>query len=111
MFGTGAEPYLWAVLIAFWGVGDTVTTYLALTRYGGVERNPVPRRLFNEFGVWSMVPMKAVGLVIIYVSWRAIDDHSLLSLAALSLISLLGVAVTAWNSYQIATANPHSPRT
>jgi len=101
VFGTGVEPYLWAVLVAFWGVGDTVTTYLALTRYGGVERNPVPRRLFEAFGIWSMVPMKAVGLVVIYVSWRAIDEHGFLSVAALSAIAVLGVAVTAWNSYQI----------
>lgn len=105
MFGTGVERVLWALLVAFWGVGDTVTTYLAVTRYGGVERNPVPRRIFESFGVGAMVPMKALGVGLIYISWRVLEQHAVLSVVALSGVVALGVAVTAWNGYQIATAH------
>lgn len=110
IFGTGVERILWALLVAFWGVGDTVTTYLAVTRYGGVERNPVPRRVFESFGVGAMVPMKALGVGLIYVSWRAVEGHEILSVAALSGVAALGVAVTAWNGYQIATARRKDAR-
>jgi uncharacterized membrane protein len=101
---TTTEGVLWALLVAFWGVGDTATTYLAVTRYGGVERNPVPRRLFDRFGVRAMLPMKAVGVALIYASWRALREHAFLSLVALASVAALGFAVTAWNTYQILTA-------
>ena len=99
----GVEPFLWALVIVFWGVGDTMTTYVAVTRYGGVEKNPVPRRAFDAFGVWSMFPMKLIGLVVIYISWRALDGEPTLRIAALAVVSVLGVAVTVWNLYQIAS--------
>jgi uncharacterized membrane protein len=98
------EGVLWLLLVAFWGVGDTVTTYLAVTRYGGVERNPVPRRVFDRFGVRAMVPMKAVGVALIYVSWRTVAENNVLSITALSGVVALGVGVTAWNTYQILSA-------
>jgi len=101
---TTAEGALWTLLVAFWGVGDTVTTYLAVTRYGGVERNPVPRRIFDRFGVRAMLPMKAVGVALIYVSWSALREYAVLSLVALAGVAALGVAVTAWNTYQILSA-------
>ena len=98
------EGALWTVLIAFWGVGDTATTYLAVTRYGGVERNPVPRYVFDRFGAGAMLPMKAVGVALIYVSWRTLREHAFVSLIALATVAVLGVAVTAWNTYQILSA-------
>lgn len=101
---TTLEGALWAALVAFWGVGDTVTTYLAVTRYGGTERNPVPRRVFDRFGVRAMVPMKALGVALIYVSWLAFRQHRALSAAALAGVAVLGFAVTAWNTYQIVAA-------
>jgi len=97
------EPFLWALVIVFWGVGDTMTTYVAVTRYDGVEKNPLPRRAFDAFGVWSMFPLKLLGLVVIYISWRALEGHMELRLAALAVVSVLGVAVTAWNAYQIVS--------
>jgi uncharacterized membrane protein len=104
VLSASVEPFLWALVIVFWGIGDTMTTYVAVTRYGGVEKNPVPRRAFDAFGVWSMFPLKILGLVVIYVSWRALEGELLLRVAALAVVSVLGVAVTVWNTYQIATS-------
>lgn len=105
MLSESVEPFLWAVVIVFWGVGDTMTTYVAVTRYDGVERNPLPRRAFDAFGVWSMFPLKILGLSVIYVSWLALEGHTTLRLAALGIVSVLGVAVTVWNSYQILSSD------
>ena len=103
MIESGVEPFLWALVIVFWGVGDTMTTYVAVTRYDGVEKNPLPRRAFDAFGVWSMFPLKLLGLSVIYLSWSTLDENPTLRIAALAVVSVLGVAVTVWNSYQIAS--------
>jgi hypothetical protein len=50
-----------------------------------------------------MFPMKLLGLVVIYISWRALDGEPTLRVAALAVVSVLGVAVTVWNLYQIAS--------
>ena len=104
MIDTGVEPFLWALVIVFWGFGDTMTTYVAVKHYDGVEKNPLPRRAFDAFGVWSMFPLKLFGLAVIYLSWRALGDEPTLRIAALSVVSVLGVAVTVWNAYQILRA-------
>ena len=105
MFSESVEPFLWALVIVFWGLGDTMTTYVAVTRYDGVEKNPLPRRAFDAFGVWSMFPLKILGLSVIYVSWLALEGHTKLRLVALGVVSVLGVAVTVWNSYQILSSS------
>jgi NADH:ubiquinone oxidoreductase subunit 4 (subunit M) len=51
-----------------------------------------------------MLPMKAVGVALIYVSWRALREYAALSLIALASVAVLGFAVTAWNTYQILSA-------
>jgi len=98
---TELEPVLWLMLVAFWGVGDAVTTYVAVTRYGGVEKNPVPRKVFNAFGVWSMFPLKLLGLTVIYVSWLSLEGHTAMRVLALASVAALGFVVTAWNVRQV----------
>lgn len=93
------ETALWVVVVAFWGVGDTATTVVAVKRYGMKERNFVMRHIFERYGVWSAVPAKALGLGVMYVGWLFLEQP--LSTYVLVPVAVLGVAVTAWNTSQV----------
>lgn len=90
---------LWFVVVAFWGLGDTATTVIAIQRYGIEERNTIMRRIFDRYGVWSAVPVKIVGLSVMYVGWLFLDSP--FSTYVLVPVAVLGVFVTAWNAGQM----------
>jgi len=100
-----ADAALWLVVVAFWGLGDTATTVVAVQRYGIEERNTIMRRVFERYGVWSAVPAKVVGLSVMYMGWWFLESP--FSTYVLVPIAALGVVVTAWNARQVWRVADH----
>ena len=96
--GTLAEhaPAFWVLAVAFYGVGDLLTTLVGL--YGGraAEAGLVASVLVEGHGPVAVLPLKLGSLLLFYLLWRAVPrPHSVgvpLGLAA------LGVLLTAWNA-------------
>lgn len=70
----GMLDYLWVPAALIFGVGDIVTTRLALS-LGAVESNEIVRFLIDEFGgnLWAFVILKTVILlVLLFLSFAAL---------------------------------------
>lgn len=93
----GHTPELWALAVAFYGVGDLLTTLIGL--YGGraTETGVVAAALVEGYGIAAVVPLKLGSLLLFYLLWRvAPRPHAVgvpLGLA------VLGGALTAWNAF------------
>lgn len=93
----GHTPEHWALAVAFYGVGDLLTTLVGL--YGGraTETGVVAAALVEGYGIQAVIPLKVGSLVLFYLLWRvAPRPHAVgvpLGLAA------LGGALTAWNAF------------
>jgi hypothetical protein len=98
----GYTPEIWALSVAFYGVGDLLTTLIGL--YGGraTEAGVVAAALVEGYGIAAVVPLKLGSLLLFYLLWRvAPRPHAVgvpLGLAA------LGGALTAWNAFVLLGA-------
>lgn len=89
-------PALWGLAVAFYGVGDLLTTLVGLHGGRAAEAGVVASALVEGYGTAAVVPLKLGSLVLLYLLWRAVPrPHSVgvpLGLAA------LGLLLTAWNA-------------
>ncbi|QHS18211.1 hypothetical protein GWK26_14200 [haloarchaeon 3A1-DGR] len=95
---------VWAAAVAFFVVGDLLTTGIGL-RYGSiVEAGPVAAPLLAAHGFWMILPLKAAALAVavgLYVTVpRPHDVGAPLGLAA------VGAVVVGWNLAMIALTIP-----
>lgn len=84
-------------------VGDLITTYLGLYLYPNriVEDNAIPAVMINEFGLWSLIPIKIVIFSLFYLLYKiSPNPHNIGVPIGLTAI---GVVVTLWNSYLLLT--------
>jgi len=92
----------WYGAIAFFLVGDLVTTFVGLQQGTIVEASPVAAYLINAYGLVLIVPLKLLVVCGFYVIYRIVPDpHNLgipLGLCA------LGFVVTVWNGAVIVAA-------
>lgn len=95
-------PHFWVFAIVFFGVGDLVTTGVGLRFERVIEVGPLAAVVLQNYGIETLVPLKLVTLVFCYGLWRVTPSpHDVgvpLGLAA------LGVLVTLWNTYVLASA-------
>lgn len=66
------DTWLWGSVITLWFVGDLATTVIGLTHFGLIETNSIAVALIDGFGLWILVPFKAVSVAILYALWRAV---------------------------------------
>lgn len=84
-------------------VGDLATTYIGLYFYPSkiIEGNAIPALMINEFGLWSLIPIKIAIFSLFYLLYRiAPKPHNIGVPIGLTTI---GVVVTLWNSYLLLT--------
>ncbi|EMA00727.1 hypothetical protein SAMN05443574_101149 [Haloarcula vallismortis] len=93
---------LWAVAVAFFGVGDLVTTLVGYSITGVTELSPVVKLLLEQRAMLVLTGLKAAVFVGFFAIWKWISWPY--SIGIPLGLALLGVAVTAWNTGIILTA-------
>ncbi|AGB31774.1 hypothetical protein C488_14982 [Natrinema pellirubrum DSM 15624] len=86
---------LWLAAIALFGVADIATTTYLVTTTPFAEGNPILATLFAEFGVWVLIPIKAVGFVFFYGLYRVVPRTWRVGVPIG--LALLGCVVSVWN--------------
>jgi hypothetical protein len=95
------QPALWVVAIAFYGVGDLVTTAIGLRISGIVEAGPLVGPLVDRYGVVSLFVLKLGTLAASYGIWQLIPTPHRTGVPLG--LAVLGVAVTGWNIVVVST--------
>lgn len=95
-----AEGPLWGLAVAFYGVGDLVSTVIGLW-LGAVEGNPLPAVLVDAASglggvVFVLTVWKALVLIgFVLLARRLGDPHRI---AVPGTLAVLGLLIVAWNS-------------
>jgi hypothetical protein len=93
-----ADALLWTIVIV--GAILDVTTTIVGVGSGVPEGNPVARAFIETYGTPGIGALKLVSLVVLTLTWHALEDESArLALAAFALVSLV---VTALNTLTLA---------
>lgn len=90
-----AQPFLWVVAIAFFGVGDVVTTSTGLRMAAVHEAGPVSGVFLDRYGPSSMIVVKFTLFGGFYTLWK-ISPRDYRAGVPLGL-AILGVCVVWWN--------------
>ncbi|MEF8831652.1 MAG: hypothetical protein V5A23_08980, partial [Halobacteriales archaeon] len=73
------ERWVWGVALVFFGVGDAVTTAVAIHRYGAVETNPLVVRVAGRRPSTAATVAFKVGMLLaagaVYVAVRAVGGR------------------------------------
>ncbi|WP_336337566.1 hypothetical protein [Haloarcula brevis] len=99
---SNAVVALWAVAVAFFGVGDLVTTVVGYSVTGVTELSPVVKLLLERHALLALTGLKVVAFLGFFAVWKYVSwPYS----AGVPLgLALLGVAVTIWNTGVILVA-------
>lgn len=91
-----ARVFLWTVSLVFYGLGDTLTTYVGLEQSYIVEVGPVAGPVIREYHVLGMVGLKSVvfGLCVGMYVLAPKPFHVGVPLG----LAGVGVVLTVWNS-------------
>jgi len=96
------QPALWLVAIAFYGVGDLVTTVIGLRISGIIEAGPLVGPLIDQYGVMSLFVLKFLTIGVSYGVRQVIPTTHRTGIPLG--LAVLGVAVTGWNTVVVSTA-------
>lgn len=100
-FLVSLSPYLWAVAVAFYGVGDLATTFVGLAFESVVEVGPVAA-LTVYYGPMACLALKGGSFLACGLLWRAVPKPQRVGVPLG--LALLGAVVTAWNLAVITAA-------
>lgn len=89
------QSVLWLVAVAFFGVGDLVTTGIGLQSGRIVEAGPLAAGLVRQFGYPGMVLLKGAVVGLSYGVWCLLSDPDRLGIPLA--LAVMGCLVTAWN--------------
>jgi hypothetical protein len=88
---------LWVVVLAFFCVGDVLTTRVGLSVDGVVEAGPVVAPLLRVYGLAAMVGLKGATVGLFYGVARLLPEPY--SVGVPLGLALMGVFVTGWNLF------------
>lgn len=86
----------WLLTVAFFVVGDILTTGIGLQAGGVAEVGPLVGPILDRYGLLAMFPLKFAAIGVCYVLWRMTPDPYAVGVP-LGLASF-GVLVTSWNT-------------
>lgn len=86
----------WALTVAFFVVGDVLTTGIGLHVGGVAEVGPLVGPVLARYGLLAMLPLKFAALAVCYALWRLTPRPYAVGVP-LGLGSF-GVLVTSWNT-------------
>ncbi len=90
-----AVVWPWVIAIAFFGVGDLVTTGYGTALPAITEGNPIVAALLGEQGIGGLFLLKVAAFGVALVAWRTLDDPHKLGVPIS--LALIGAWVTTWN--------------
>lgn len=90
-----SERFLWLVAVAFFGIGDLLTTVAGLHLEQVIEAGPVVADVIAVHGVPAMVALKLAVFAICYGLWRVVPAPHRVGVPLG--LAMLGVLVTIWN--------------
>ena len=93
---------LWLLAVAFFGVGDALTTGVGLAFADVSEANPVVAPLVRRSPVGAIVGTKVAVLAGSYLLWKRIPHPQRVGIPLG--LAAVGIAVTAWNCRVLALA-------
>lgn len=94
---TSTEVHWWLVAVLFYGIGDYVTTVVAVRRADVVEANPAVTALLSEQpSPLGFAVLKAGALIVCFLGFLAIADTPL-AVGVPAGIAVLGLFVTLSN--------------
>ena len=86
---------LWWLSVAFFGVGDLVTTAMAGVVAPLVEGSPTVGFVLTSYGFAGFVALKLLILALGYLVWSTVGDPH--NVGVPLALSVLGVGFTTWN--------------
>lgn len=90
------DQFFWVTALLFFGLGDLTTTSVGIQLSQVMEVGPVQAPLLEQFGMISVPGLKVAVFAFFYAIWRLISEpHNIAVPVALTVV---GIAVTAWNS-------------
>lgn len=92
----GRTHELWILAVAFFGVGDVVTTVVGLTAGHLVEVGPIAAPVIDQYGLGALVVLKVAAFGFCYLIWRGTPSPS--SVGVPLGLATFGVLVTVWNA-------------
>lgn len=94
---------LWIIAIAFFFVGDLVTTIVGISHPLITESTTHLHTILVEYGLWFMLFVLIIGKVIViislYYAWDRINGFYRVAIPGT--ILLCGIYATAWNTFII----------
>lgn len=90
---------LWSLAVAFFIVGDLVTTSVGVSSGQIAEVGPLGDPIVSRYGLPGMVALKLVVVCLSYLAWRIVPAPDRIGIP-LGLL-LVGVLVTFWNSFVV----------
>ncbi len=104
-FDSGDVKLLLIATILTWGIGDFVTTWLALSRIGLAEGNPIGTWILDKYGFPGLALAKLIGISwftsSIYIG-RMTDRGTKAGIAlGLFIVAWIGIYITLFNTMSI----------
>jgi len=96
------QPTLWLLAIAFFGVGDLVTTTIGLRVSGVVDAGPIVGPLIDQYGMGSLLALKFLTIAASYGVWQVVPSPQRVGVPLG--LAVLGIVVTGWNTVIVSTA-------
>lgn len=90
-----SDRFLWITAVAFFGVGDFVTTAVGLQFDRITEVGPVAAFLYYEFGLLPILGLKLAAFAACYCIWRLFPRPY--NIGAPLAFAIVGFFATAWN--------------
>lgn len=88
------SPHLWALSLAFYGLGDLITTIVGLRLGGITEIGPIPA-LIAHLGPTGFIGLKTIALILFVWIWKTVPEPH--NIGVPLALATLGVLVTIWN--------------
>ena len=98
----GLQPALWVVVVAFFGVGDLMTTAIGVQISGIIEVGPVVAVVIEQYGIGGIVLLKLLTIGVSYGAWQVLPPPHRVGVPLG--LAVVGVVVTGWNTVILSTA-------
>ncbi|TKX37623.1 hypothetical protein EXE51_05855 [Halorubrum sp. CGM5_25_10-8B] len=94
---------LWALAVAFFVVGDLITTGIGVSSGRIAEVGPLGDPIVSRYGFPGMVALKFAVIGLSYLTWRLVPDPERVGIP-LGLL-FVGALVTVWNAIVLVVAS------
>ena len=100
-FVSSGSRFCWPLAVAYYGIGDILTTVIGVGINPVTEIGPVAGPLLQQYGIVAFPVVKLALFTYWYVAWRVVPGPY--SLAIPLGLAVGGVLVTVWNATILVT--------